>query len=131
MMWEERSCKQTREWQHWGSGCYDFRCERGRIQVIVANYSYECYYPGQELQIRIYKNGWLHRGSIVCPQCTEICGEEFAERNEKCRPAQEPPSGTYYHRDELKCSGSSVIKLTNILSISLVMIMSIFHFKAI
>lgn len=21
-MWEERTCQQVRQWQHWGSGCY-------------------------------------------------------------------------------------------------------------
>lgn len=34
-MWEERSCRQTREWQHWGSGCYKYRCENGRLHIMV------------------------------------------------------------------------------------------------
>lgn len=34
-MWEERSCRQTREWQHWGSGCYRYRCENGRLHIMV------------------------------------------------------------------------------------------------
>lgn len=38
-MWEERSCHQTREWQHWGSGCYEYKCELGRLHIMVrANY---------------------------------------------------------------------------------------------
>lgn len=38
-MWEERSCHQTREWQHWGSGCYEYKCELGRLHILVkANY---------------------------------------------------------------------------------------------
>lgn len=36
-MWEERSCRQTREWQHWGSGCYKYRCEKGRLHILVYN----------------------------------------------------------------------------------------------
>lgn len=35
-MWEERSCRQTREWQHWGSGCYKYKCENGRLHIIVS-----------------------------------------------------------------------------------------------
>lgn len=34
-MWEERSCRQTREWQHWGSGCYKYKCENGRLHILV------------------------------------------------------------------------------------------------
>lgn len=34
-MWEERSCHQTREWQHWGSGCYEYKCEHGRLHIMV------------------------------------------------------------------------------------------------
>lgn len=35
-MWEERSCHQTREWQHWGSGCYEYKCELGRLHIMVS-----------------------------------------------------------------------------------------------
>ena len=36
-MWEERSCGQVRQWQHWGSGCYEFTCEAGRLHIIILN----------------------------------------------------------------------------------------------
>lgn len=39
-MWEERSCRQTREWQHWGSGCYKYECTKGRLVILV---SYHCH----------------------------------------------------------------------------------------
>lgn len=39
-MWEERSCRQTREWQHWGSGCYKYRCENGRLQILVKLFAF-------------------------------------------------------------------------------------------
>lgn len=109
MMWEERSCKQTREWQHWGSGCYDYRCRKGHLHIIVANYSFECYHPGQEIHIRIFKNNWLHRGSLVCPHCQEICGAEFEARNETCKKPEEAPPANYYHKDEIKCSDATTI----------------------
>lgn len=34
-MWEERTCRQVRQWQHWGSGCYQYTCEGGRLNIIV------------------------------------------------------------------------------------------------
>lgn len=37
-MWEERSCRQMRQWQHWGSGCYNYRCQNGRLHILVSFY---------------------------------------------------------------------------------------------
>jgi leishmanolysin-like peptidase len=34
-MWEERSCRQMRQWQHWGSGCYGYECQNGRLHILV------------------------------------------------------------------------------------------------
>lgn len=28
---------QIREWQHWGSGCYKYKCESGRLHIVVSN----------------------------------------------------------------------------------------------
>jgi hypothetical protein len=39
----------------------------------VANYTYTCYFPGQELSVRIISNGWLHKGALMCPPCEELC----------------------------------------------------------
>nr|CAD7589812.1 unnamed protein product [Timema genevievae] len=72
-MWEERSCGQVRQWRHWGSGCYQFYCQEGRLHVVVANYTYTCYYTGQVLDIRILSSGWLHKGALVCPPCEDLC----------------------------------------------------------
>jgi len=35
-MWEEQTCKQVRQWQHWGSGCYEYICQNGRLHIIVS-----------------------------------------------------------------------------------------------
>ena len=95
-MWEEKTCRLSRQWQHWGSGCYQYSCEDGRLNIIVSyiemvetlmslsgnlrlidsqvdNRTFPCYYPGQELRIRLFAQGWLHIGSISCPHCQEIC----------------------------------------------------------
>lgn len=79
----------------------------------VANYTYECFHPGQEINIRINFGGWLHRGAIICPPCKEICGNEFEQRGEKCKFNDEAPPSNKYPKDELRC-GSSTSKPPNL-----------------
>ncbi|XP_034944355.1 leishmanolysin-like peptidase [Chelonus insularis] len=105
-MWEERTCKQARQWQHWGSGCYQYKCEVGRLHIIVANYTYTCYHAGQILTIRIIQNDWLHKGALICPPCRDICQAELQAKGEWCKPGDEHPPATFYHRDNLICSAS-------------------------
>lgn len=83
----------------------------------VANYTYECYYPGQELNIRIMSGGWLHRGTIICPPCKEICGEQFERAGLECRIREEAPPGNKYPRDELHC-GAAALGSPNIVRIA-------------
>ncbi|KAJ8947161.1 hypothetical protein NQ318_002524 [Aromia moschata] len=118
-MWEERSCRQMRQWRHWGSGCYGYRCQNGRLHLLVENYSYECFHKNQEISIRIISDGWLHKGAIICPPCKEICEEEFAARNETCKLGDESPPSTAYSRDELQC-GSFVAKESRFLLLVIV-----------
>lgn len=106
-MWEERGCKQTREWQHWGSGCYNYKCANGRLHIMVANYTYECYFAGQEISIRIFSGDWLHRGALKCPPCNDVCGEEFRSRGERCKIGEEAPPPNMYPRDSLVCGAIS------------------------
>lgn len=107
-MWEERTCHQTREWQHWGSGCYKYNCSDGRLHIQVANYTYTCYFPGQKLSISISANGWLHRGALICPSCEELCGEYFGARDEQCHLREEAPPINKYPRDHLHCSAMGI-----------------------
>lgn len=107
-VWEQKSCRQIREWQHWGSGCYKYKCESGRIHIIVGNYTYTCYFAGQVLQVRIIQKGWLHRGGVVCPPCRELCGEEFASRNEYCKVGEEAPPPNLYPNDVLACNAPAL-----------------------
>ncbi|CAG9768000.1 unnamed protein product [Ceutorhynchus assimilis] len=105
-MWEEKSCGQLRQWMHWGSGCYGYRCQNGRLHILVGNYSYECYHKNQEISIRITSNGWLHKGGIVCPSCKEICAKEFESRGEHCKTGDEAPPSNFYQRDEIRCDSN-------------------------
>ncbi|XP_018900151.2 leishmanolysin-like peptidase [Bemisia tabaci] len=107
-MWEEWSCKEKRLWQHWGSGCYEFLCHSGRLHIMVANYTYTCYFPGQEIKIHILWNGWLHKGSIVCPPCEQLCQEQLLEKEEYCKPPSALPPGVKYRSDVQTCRGTNV-----------------------
>ncbi|XP_050314645.1 leishmanolysin-like peptidase [Anthonomus grandis grandis] len=118
-MWEEKSCRQLRQWMHWGSGCYGYRCQNGRLHILVGNYSYECYHANQEISIRILNNGWLHKGGVVCPPCREICAKEFEARGERCKIGDEAPPGNFYPRDDLACY-SNVAKVNVMLFLLLV-----------
>lgn len=107
-MWEERNCRQVRQWQHWGSGCYRYRCESGRLHIIVGNYTYTCFYTGQEITIRIMANGWLRKGAIRCPPCNDLCREKFAALGQTCRLSEESFPANLYPKDELLCGSVNV-----------------------
>lgn len=108
-MWEERSCGHVRTWRHWGSGCYQYDCEGGRLNIVVGNYTYTCYYPGQPITIRIVRDQWLHKGAIMCPPCNEMCGTRLAMLGKHCKGSEEAPPSSAYPRDELKCDGCAII----------------------
>ncbi|XP_075222194.1 leishmanolysin-like peptidase, invadolysin [Lycorma delicatula] len=105
-MWEERSCRQVRQWQHWGSGCYQYKCYSGRLHILVGNYSYTCYSEGQQLPIRIISNGWLHKGALVCPSCEQLCQEELSSVGDRCKPDGALPKKVSYHWDQLSCKAT-------------------------
>jgi leishmanolysin-like peptidase len=121
-MWEEKSCQQTREWQHFGSGCYTYKCFNGRLHLNVGNYTFECFHAGQELNVRIFESGWLKIGAILCPSCDELCGDEFASRGESCNESKLVPSSYSYPKDHLKCDANKVI-LPSVFLIALAVLM--------
>lgn len=121
-MWEERSCFQTREWQHFGSGCYLYSCKNGRVHIHVGNYTFECYRAGQEIDIRIFEGGWLKMGAIVCPHCNEICGDEFLSKGEECRPPEEVPSHYFSPKDSLKCNSAAILPSVSVFALSFIFI---------
>ena len=102
-MWQERNCHQVRQWQHWGSGCYEYECRDGRLHISVDNRTFTCFYPQQELRISLLSEHWLHEGSLVCPSCREVCQDEFESRGETCREGSLPPKTHDYHQDVVVC----------------------------
>ncbi|XP_045456221.1 leishmanolysin-like peptidase [Melitaea cinxia] len=119
-VWEQKSCRQIREWQHWGSGCYKYKCENGRLHIVVGNYSYTCYFAGQVLQIKIIQKEWLHKGGVVCPPCKEVCAQEFSSRKEYCKGGEEAPPPNLYPNDVLACK-SATVKATFIMLLAAIL----------
>ena len=95
-MWEERTCTQVRQWQHWGSGCYpvsrwslitsvlltiscslafQYKCQNGLLHLQIQNQTFTCFEENQEIKVQLYANDWLHIGTVVCPKCQQICRE--------------------------------------------------------
>ncbi|KAI1290328.1 Leishmanolysin-like peptidase [Halotydeus destructor] len=102
-MWEERTCMQVKQWQHWGSGCYEYSCKDGRLNLEIANHTFPCLYSGQEIKIQLYVNDWLHIGAVICPPCQELCTPLGAD----CRPDKVKSQNVLdknYHKDFLTCS---------------------------
>ncbi|KAG8200702.1 hypothetical protein JTE90_022318 [Oedothorax gibbosus] len=61
-----------------------------------------------QAQIRSFQ-GWLHIGTIVCPPCHEICGEN----DNNCQPDTTVKSyyaapDKQFYFDELPCGGNSI-----------------------
>ncbi|KAG7161238.1 Leishmanolysin-like peptidase-like, partial [Homarus americanus] len=110
-IWTERTCYHLRQWQHWGSGCYQYMCVDGRLHIIVANHTYTCYHANQVINISIFQNDWLHEGAIVCPSCEEICKQS----DMVCKRGTEPPSSAEYYRDQLVCRGCHLSALQSLL----------------
>lgn len=57
----------------------------------------------------------MHRGTVMCPPCEEICNDYFTRHNQTCRIRDEaPPNG--YPKDELQCgaAASSPVAATGI-----------------
>ncbi|EDO33070.1 predicted protein, partial [Nematostella vectensis] len=73
-VWEKSKCAVRWISVDWGSGCYKYRCDQDGLKIIIGGLTYQCYHPGQVLSIEMQSSdGWLHKGSIVCPSCQDIC----------------------------------------------------------
>jgi len=75
--WEQKSCTMIKQWTRYGSGCYDYQCQGGLLNIIVRDVKYSCHAQGQKIPIELVLDSssgkWLHTGSVICPACSEIC----------------------------------------------------------
>lgn len=74
--WILFKCAQATSPQHGGSGCYQFSCsdEQGLV-VIVGDRSYPCTQKGFIHSVAFLSSGFRHTGTLICPDCQEVCGD--------------------------------------------------------
>ena len=71
------------------------------------NHTYTCFHPQQRIAVALSANGWLHTGSLVCPDCQDVCGPAFSARGQQCEVGVLPPKDHVYHEDVLTCGGAA------------------------
>ena len=40
--WEEKSSTMLKQWSRYGSGCYEYECSGGLVNVVIRNVSFPC-----------------------------------------------------------------------------------------
>lgn len=86
--WEEKSCTMLKQWSRYGSGCYEYECSGGLVNVVIRNVSFPCSRAGQEIPVELIERStggeaWLHTGGVQCPRCEELCGQCGAQTGER------------------------------------------------
>ncbi|KHJ48872.1 Leishmanolysin [Trichuris suis] len=88
-----------------GAGCYDHKCERGRLYLRASGISGTtnsnafkvCWAKGSSIVLFRYQKDsrgsvHLYKGTILCPSCQEIC--EVEDNDFKCAPEVQGISAT-------------------------------------
>ena len=84
---------------------------------MVLNHTYTCFFAQQEIPISLMANGWLHKGSLVCPACRDVCGAEFEARGGKGCDSKEFRSTCRFEKiyifalANVKCSATSILTI--------------------
>lgn len=130
-----------------GSSLYNFF-----LSVLqVENYTFTCYNEGQQVEIKLLSNGWLHNGVLICPRCSQLCKvsllryifvhnnlhdlvdknkifasplyvqDKFDNPGEKCLPDSPVPDNVTYHQDELVCGQAMLRPLLWLLVLPILM----------
>lgn len=90
------------------SGCYKYFCEAGRLHIEVLNITYTCFYPQQIIKVALVDNHWLHTGSLVCPDCQDVCSDQFDKEGQRCKPGILPPKNHVYYEEILTCGSNQM-----------------------
>jgi hypothetical protein len=104
-------------------GCYKYFCEAGRLHIEVLNITYTCFYPQQIINVALMDNNWLHTGSLVCPNCQDVCGVQFSKDGQRCKPGVLPPKNHVYYEEILTC-GSTRSTISQTLATLMFLILS-------
>ncbi|XP_006823915.2 leishmanolysin-like peptidase [Saccoglossus kowalevskii] len=95
--WIKQQCNLISTQHQWGSGCYKHFCDADRGLVLqLGDEEYQCFYKDQILFIRIEHNDALHEGSLVCPSCQEVCGDQIVCPVEELNPPPDNRTSKVY-----------------------------------
>lgn len=74
--WQLSQCHGSMSSYYWGSGCYHVTCSKqtGLSILLASGQQFYCHHDNQILDVSITTKNWLHQGTIICPNCTEVCG---------------------------------------------------------
>lgn len=97
--WYLHMCDSLKSPQHAGSGCYKYSCDKHQgLSIQVLNYTHQCYHEKQVINIVFPTEDYLHRGTLVCPKCRDICGDE------DCPPDQPAPAASAPRFKDVPCN---------------------------
>ncbi|KAK3785048.1 hypothetical protein RRG08_038000 [Elysia crispata] len=103
--WYLHLCGSVRSPQHAGSGCYKYSCDKLQgLSIHVLNYTYRCYHEKQVINVVYTSEEYLHRGTIVCPSCREICGDKVT-----CPPDEAAPAVSAPRVKDIPCNSSHYV----------------------
>ena len=64
----------------------------------VLNHTFTCFYPGQDIEVKLVDNNLLHTCSLICPACDDVCNQEFETQ---CKGGKMPPVAHFYPEHQL------------------------------
>ncbi|XP_041371859.1 leishmanolysin-like peptidase [Gigantopelta aegis] len=74
--WFLQHCYTIDSPQHSGSGCYEYKCsDKTGLTIFVDGHGYRCYREGQVIDVHYVSQSYLHKGTLMCPNCQEVCQE--------------------------------------------------------
>ena len=55
------------------TGCYDYTCDNGLVNILIRNISFSCYQDNLEIPVELVDEDsdgvrWIHKGNVVCPR---------------------------------------------------------------
>lgn len=105
--WQKTKCRTRWITSDWGSGCYQYKCTKDGLIVLVNGYEFKCYHSGQVLHLEIQSSdGWVHNGPVVCPLCEDVCYNSKITCPREIHPALSQPAMP--KKNPVACHGNSL-----------------------
>lgn len=99
----------------WGSGCYEYKCEKDGLRIILEGNKFRCFHKGQVINVTVEDSKEaVYKGSLICPSCKEICYASGVVCPAETKPAPENSQPT------LKVCSSAAVHVVQALFLFLV-----------